>query len=918
MADVFVGRSAELAALNAERRRAEDGSARVVLLHGEPGIGKTALLARFLNQVHARVLRAGGDAGEQNTPFALLDQLLRSTHAVVQNGLENVLRADLADPFAIGALLVDEFGRLQEPGPLVIAIDDAHWADLPSLQAIAFALRRLMADRVLTLVVSRTAELSAVPRALTDLASTRGQILRLHGLSADDLGVVARVLGMTLTHRRDAEVLYRHTRGNPLYATALLMDGALSGEVAAGDVPPLAPASYDEIVQTRLSAATADARRLTAAAAVLGPDRPLSEVAALARLAHPRDALDEAVERTLLSARGDGPDTTIGFPHPLTHAALYHRIPRAQRRELHRIVAARSDDAQTRLRHLTLAADGPDEELGIRLEAFAEAEAARGSWTSAGWALLAAARLSESRAPREDRTLRALEHSISAGDARTVARLEPSLDGFADSPRLRCVHGALLLIRGMQAEAEHCFRGALAALGEPPSDTALWATIWGWLGPLLQNAGRADEALDWGRTVIDTYLRTNGGVVHGSLALSVLHLAGESASVVDEIAERVAGDDLDPVQTDMLVGCGIAAVWAEDLHRAQPALARAVRLARRRGPFVTLVVALLYLADAEYRLGLWDDAVTHSQLAATTAEDADQTWVYALVHGVSAWPLAGRGMWQTAEYHAHRARQAAAALGDVGARLWAAMATARIAHARDDPAGVVRACEPLLLLPHSVGLWDPGVQAWEGLYLESLIRLSRIDEARPMVAEFEARVGPDGSAAARADVARVRGLLSDAQRDREAAAESLEAAVRWAQAGDVPFTEARNRVELGRFHHRHGARESSVEQLTIAADIFTRLDAAPYLERCRRALAPADDRRSGRRGATLRLTPHETAVAALVERGLSNRQIAEELFVSVKTVEYHLGNMYAKLGLRSRTALAHWLHDENGAGRRSG
>jgi DNA-binding CsgD family transcriptional regulator len=907
-ADTFVGREPELARLRDEWRVASAGSPRFVVVDGEAGIGKTALLARFGSQLQGgRILLAAGDADERDVPFAVVDQLGRQVDGPPRAWqLTSEPHRRTADPIAVGAALIGVLSDLQATGPVALVIDDAHWADIASLQALGFALRRLVADRVLAVVCVRTEETAGLPSWVPRLRDQRGARIHLEGLSEPELRALAVAIGAGELRPHDSSVLRSNSGGNPLYATAVLQE--ISRE-ALGDqsgAPLPAPSSYRELIVAQLGACAGPPRDLLEAAAVLGMSCPLATAAVLAGVADGFAALDRALTAGLLHADGSGPTSVVWFPHPVTRSAVYHGIQPGHRAELHRRAANLVDDATARWRHLVLGSIGPDQGLATELEGFARRAAVSGAWVSAGWAMLAAADLSPARRDRERHTLEAIQYAITAGDGGTVMRLAPRLGEFEDTAYRRCGLGAIALISGHMTEAEALLRSAWDALGETGPDPALAATIEGWLCALLVNAGRASEGLDWARDLTSRAVKGEQGLTNVPIAVIAAAAVGYTGAVqtLASLPLLPEGDDISPLSTDLLTGRGVVGVWTEDLPNAERDLRRVMAVARANGPFVDFLIALFYLSDVYYRLGRWDDAITLGELAASASEDSDQAWVLGLVHGVAAFPLAGRGAWELAERHALAARAASEQIGDLASVWWAAMAGGRLAHARRDFPGVVSAFDPLLAWPHTTdGLWNSGVQPWEALYAEALVNLGRLGDAESVLGGLESRLA-QCPPSARADAARVRGMLDAAGGHDESASGAFMTGVDLATGLGQPFLEARNQLACGEFLRRRGERKAALEHLTRAQTLFHDLGAAPYTEHVEQELRACGlQPRIRTYSEASALTPQELAVANLVCKGMTNRDVATELFISGKTVEAHLGSIYAKVGVHSRTQL---------------
>jgi ATP/maltotriose-dependent transcriptional regulator MalT len=311
------------------------------------------------------------------------------------------------------------------------------------------------------------------------------------------------------------------------------------------------------------------------------------------------------------------------------------------------------------------------------------------------------------------------------------------------------------------------------------------------------------------------------------------------------------------------------------------------------------------LSEAEYRLGLWDDAVFHNHLAMSISADADQPWLAPLCHATATLLLAGRGDWEQASTHAEIARAMAAASGNIVAGAYAAAATAQLARVRADPEGVIAVLEPLLRLKHGDGIDEPALICWKDLLVDALVAVGDLNRAEFVLDEFEAEAADRQRHSAMAAAARVRGNLAAARGDTAAATAAFTVGLGHAARVDMPFDRAVLLLAYGGFLRRAGKRGAAGTQLEAARATFERLGARPHLERCEQELAACG--RSPVRGKPAdpsRLTPQEQAVARLVARGLTNRQVAHELILSVKTIEYHLGHVYTKLRVTSRDQVA--------------
>lgn len=270
----FVGRRNELASLLAQAAEVRRGHPRVALLTGEPGIGKTALAHRFVSQAQGfQVWEASGEEAEQLLTFGVIEQLVRASHEAPTGALADLgnLDVDSRDPIWVGAALLDMLGAMQAAGPVLLLIDDAQWADRPSLQALIFALRRLQADRVLTLIVSRSGSPRGHLAGFHRLVEHgHGAWVRVRGLDASSIRDLGASMGVDHLSSRAADRIRSHTGGSPLHATAIFDEILPSILREPSDLPLPSTADFGALVRSRLESLSADARLLVCAASVLG------------------------------------------------------------------------------------------------------------------------------------------------------------------------------------------------------------------------------------------------------------------------------------------------------------------------------------------------------------------------------------------------------------------------------------------------------------------------------------------------------------------------------------------------------------------------------------------------------------------------------------------------------------------------
>jgi len=906
----FVGRQHELASLLAEVVQVRAGHPRVVLLTGEPGIGKTALAHRFVTQASGfQLWEASGEEAEQLLSFGVIEQLVRAAPGSERSQLAGLGHdgAEPRDPIWVGAALLDMLGTLQSAGPVLLLIDDAQWADRPSLQALVFALRRLQADRVLTLMVSRSGSPRGHLAGFHRLVEHgHGAWVRVRGLDSVAIRDLGSLMGVDHLSSRASDRIRAHTGGSPLHATAIFDE--ITPEVLRepSDLPLPSPADFGALVRARLETCTPEARRLVGAASVLGLSCRLAQAGRLAELAETLTPLERAIAAHLLEERGAPADRAIAFPHPLIQAAAYHTLGPARRAELHERAAALVTDEASALRHRVAAARGVDPQLAADLLIFGIQVARRGGWDAAADALLSASRLTADGPERDLRLLMATEFMLLGGAVEDAAAMVDEIERQSPTARRGFVLGSLAMTAGRYDKAQEHLTAAYSAC-DPKRDHPLAEEIAAQLAHVHMGRGHGPEAALWATRSMDAD-RPPSPVSDSLSVLAVgLLFAGRAPEAAAAVAELPDADAVDEnASLDGFIGRGLVRCVRDDPVGGRDDLALVADRLRVRGPVHHAIEALAALSVAEYRMGAWEDASVHGQLAASLGEDADQTWLLARAHAAACAPLAGRGEWEAAAAHVKAAQRAADLVkAEFAGIAQAAMAGAVVARARGDHEGVIHALEPLLPLADLDGIREPGILDWPILYAAALVSLGRLRDAEAVLSQFTRLARERNRAQSLAGAERVRGALDAALGHADDAEVSFVSSLALLDELNLPFERALTELEYGRFLLREGYHRAAVWQLEAARDGFVELEARPFVAECNRALAQCGlaDANVGGHAARWRLTPQEVSVARLVAGGRTNRQVADELVVSIKTVEYHLANVYGKLGIRSRQEL---------------
>jgi DNA-binding CsgD family transcriptional regulator len=897
---MLLGRESECQAIDGLLAGARGSRSGVLVLRGEAGIGKTALLQRALAGAEGmRVLTGAGVEAESELPFAGLHQLLwpvldradelPDVQTAALRGAFGLAAERVGDRFLVSVAVLGLLTAAADDQPLLCLVDDAHWLDGASAEALVFVARRLQADPIAVLIGARDGDARQFDaHGLPEL--------RLGGLTPADAAALLDH-GLPATVRED---LVGVTGGNPL--ALLELPGALTDDERSGRAPLRLDLPLNERIEraflARVEPLGDDARRLLVLAAADDSGDVGTLLRASERLGLAPNAID-AVERAgLLEAHGAG----LRFRHPLLRSAVFRAAGFAERRAAHEALAAVLDDeadADRRAWHRAAAATAPDDEAAEALAHTADHAAARGGHAAAARALERAAELDSDPQRRAQRLVGAAASSALAGRLRHAVAL---LDRAEPDLRDPMAHGTAMRVRGMASMAIGRPADAYAMLADA-ARTVLPADRPAGLGLMMRACmaaavGGNPAAIHSMLAELDIEPRSDAELFPSRLMSGISRLiAGDAAAGVASIEEALAlADRLEIVEQVQQAGGG--AVFVGDWARARRYFDRAIVLARDRGAIGLLPETLGLRA----MIALWErrlaDAATDADEAVRLADDIGAGNARALPLTVLAWLAGLRG--DEAECRRHADEVLALSL-DRGLAL---------------PAGV--ATWALAQLDLATGRWD-----------EALLRLTAIEDVRPGFGHpflpvlsswdrIEAAVHAGRAEVAERSLARFAPwaqvaaapwalpVLADCRALTAPADEAdahFEAAIGGAD-GAGSLDRARIHLHYGEYLRRERRRIDARVHLRAAFDGFEWLGAGPWAERALRELRATGEKARKRHLSPLaELTPQEIQVARLVGEGATNKDVASQLFVSPKTVEYHLRKVFAKLGISSRMEL---------------
>ena len=894
-----------------------------LILGGEAGIGKSTLWLEALSQARARsyrVLSCRPDESEAKFSYAALGDLLEG---VVEESLERLpspqrsalevalLRADATgsppDQRAISTAFHGALLALASGGPLVVAIDDTSWLDAPSARVLEFALRRLNDAPIGLVMTVRALDLHPLPlgleRALSDDRIERVMVGPM------TLQATRNLLSSELSARFPRPLLlriYDASAGNPFLALELGRALVRRGieQVPEANLP--VPSNLSDLVTDRLSELPGPVRQVLLV--ISAASQPTVSLVAEAMGGPTAEGdIEDAFKAGIIEGSGGRVRST----HPLLAAVAYSESSAEARRDVHRRLAAVVVDQEERARHLALAAEGPDEGVAVELEEAARKAAGRGAPDAAAQLSELARELtpSEHAEARIHRTVHAGQYAFEAADMGRATTLLEEAVAAAPTGWLRAE--ALLFLARIHYHSRDALSArslAEEALAEASHDPALRTLIEIELAAAAEAVGDHDGARVHAHAAVD--LAEDQGdetSLAEGLALVAFYdfLAGKGTqrSVMNRAVElEGTGGDFRPLRSPTFREACVS-LWTDDLEAARSTLTDIEKRCRDGGDEGSLAVILFMLALLECWAGAWSEAGVYADESGSITVWTGQQPYRALALSAKALIEAHRGQEQAARTAAEEGLELARKSGLKQAGQFNLSALGFLELSLGNAEAADRLLRPLAEGVLGAGIGEPGMLRFLPDEIEVLIALGEAEKARSLLQLFLARAEALGRSWALAAAERCRGLLYASQGRFPEALAAFDRALEHHAALEEPFELGRTLLVQGQALRRTKKWRLARDSLGRSLEVFEQLGAALWADKARAEIARVGGRAPGPVG----LTPTEQRVADLVASGLTNREAAQALFLSVSTVEANLRRIYQKLGVRSRTELSRKL-----------
>jgi DNA-binding CsgD family transcriptional regulator len=901
---VLHGRDEERARVSALLADARAGTAGALVIRGEPGVGKSALLqdARAA-ATGMRVLSAQGLESEAPLAFAGLLQLVRPVLRLVERLPDPQARAlrvafglqdgPTEEPLLVALATLSILAEAAESSPVLCLVDDAHWLDAASADALLFAARRLQADPVALLFTARDGDV----RTFTAEAIPS---LTLAGLSAAAAELLLAEHAGSPLPDQVVQAVMTQSGGNPLALVELprsLTDAQLKG---TAQIP--AQLELTERVQRvfldRCRRLPVEVQTLLLVAAADDSGRLAAVTQAAALLGVAPGALPEAERAGLIVTDRD----VLRVRHPLVRSGVYQAATGHERRRVHRALAeALPDDPDRQAWHRAAAADGPDPDLAAALGIVAARAERRGGYLAAAAAYERGADLSASEPTRAGMLFAAARNAWSSGQPDRARELATAARTGTDSHTLRAdidrLQGRIEINVGSAAAAYRIFDGAARAVVAEDDTRAVELWVAATLTRLFDSDTQAGPAVD---PIPESVLRVRSDDPARTRCLRLLlaaTAAGSAANWPGAIRSLTAAvtASTEVQDADVLANLGNTALHLGDDHAHRSCFTRMLANVRDRSAGILVLYALPRLAFADLLSGDWSRARSAADEAVTLSADIGQPALGVAPLGWQTLLAALQGHSDYATLHAR--------LDDASERRPLGVLTDAVHDLSRWAAGVsaANAGDPFGALHHFSRLRLPALARMVAYdRVEAAVRAGDLRQARSWLDELvgyaEATGWPWALAAADHGLA----LLAD-----PAAAPALfERALDHHERSNRPYDQARTRLAYGELLRRSQRRSDARRHLRAALALFAELGAEPLAARAEQELRASGETARKRDPSTLTLlTPMELQVGQLVARGLSNKEAAAQCWISPRTVAFHLRNVFAKTGVSSRGEL---------------
>ena len=899
----IVGRDAELAALAEVLAQSHQASS-ITVVESDAGIGKTALLSAMESAARdagMRVLYCQPTATESQLAYAALADLLSSVtdldalDPIPRGALDRALLRgneteynavqQALDARAVGTGCSAVWRQLARHAAVLIIIDDAHWLDAASAAALSFSFRRLPESNVAVVCARRLGE------AWVDFG---GDQLRLQALSADAIQIIVGQQVGSLLGGRQLDQIVATAAGNALFARELARRSA--AEPARKTRHLQVPTSLKEIIDRRFGRINVAVSEALALVALMS--RP--DLGTVRRL-----GLAAAIEAAEMDGLVNTTSGRVVFAHPLFAAAILDGLTSSVERTLHRRLASvTTDDRGESLRHAALGAEKADASLAADLAAMADDLASRGAFESAAdFAVLAATLSPDSDVSRPNRFATAAHLMFQRGETDEALRLLDLVDATSAPVHVR-VHE--LLIR---AKIAYSTSSVSEATGYATNALALCTD---------------DATLIEVHSVLArvSYHHFPTAAQHAAIALELAERTGVAPSVLGSalIARAtstfMAGGGLDrdlflraiAIERDIPVyaadsAFGSFAVMlklADELDEAREMLLALLNSNDDEG---ALPFALSHLPQLELWSGNWDAAEDYAARHLDAAVRTGQHDQVAQANANLALLNIFRGDISDATVLAEGLRELGCEIRDPWTERNGLGLLGLIALANGDAEQAVQTLGRWHELSEQMGLSEPGYCRMQADYVEALVATGRVDAAAELARAMQHVAELHGRPTLLAGACRVNALVAATQGHHAVAVSLATSAVEGYATTPLVVEHARSLLTLGQIHRRFKEKSAARTNLQAALQVFERLGASGLAQRARQDLA----RIGLRPAASLALTQTEQMVAEKAAAGRTVRQVADELFISPKTVEANLTRVYRKLGIRGRVELATWF-----------